>query len=156
MKCINDATLSNIENVFYIDTDAPNVSCFRLVSYQRKHSAKIDRLSEDREEQFIGMEKTNNLSLKERLKDYYFWWLKGDMIKEHEIIRMKWESRLYRKWPLSTLKVNVSKAISIISTQFVITLRKLLTQYVFDTWNSEDSKMFGWTDKELHDNNAGN
>lgn len=156
MKCINDATLSNIENVFYIDTDAPNASCFRLVSYQRKHSAKIDRLSEDREEQFIGMEKTNNLSLKERLKDYYFWWLKGDMIKEHEIIRMKRESRLYRKWPLSTLKVNVSKAISIISTQFVITLRKLLTQYVFDTWNSEDSKMFGWTDKELHDNNAGN
>lgn len=156
MKCINDATLSNIENVFYIDTDAPNASCFRLVSYQRKHSAKIDRLSEDREEQFIGMEKTNNLSLKERLKDYYFWWLKGDMIKEHEIIRMKWESRLYRKWPLSTLKVNVSKAISIISTQFVITLRKLLTQYVFDTWNSEDSKMFGWTDKELHNNNAGN
>lgn len=156
MKCINDATLSNIENVFYIDTDAPNASCFRLVSYQRKHSAKIDRLSEDREEQFIGMEKTNNLSLKERLKDYYFWWLKGDMIKEHEIIRMKRESRLYRKWPLSTLKVNVSKAISIISTQFVITLRKLLTQYVFDTRNSEDSKMFGWTDKELHDNNAGN
>lgn len=156
MKWINDATLSNIENVFYIDTDAPNASCFRLVSYQRKHSAKIDRLSEDREEQFIGMEKTNNLSLKERLKDYYFWWLKGDMIKEHEIIRMKRESRLYRKWPLSTLKVNVSKAISIISTQFVITLRKLLTQYVFDTWNSEDSKMFGWTDKELHDNNAGN
>lgn len=48
LKCINDATLRNIENVSYIDTDAPNVFCFWLVSYHRKHSAKIDRLSEDR------------------------------------------------------------------------------------------------------------
>lgn len=102
------------------------------------------------------MEITNNLSLKERLKDYYFWCLKGDMIKEHEIIRMKWESSFYRKWPFNTLKVNVSKAINITFTQFVITLWKLLTQYVFDTWNSENLDMFGWTDKELHDNSAGN
>lgn len=41
--------VSNIENVLYTDTGAaPNTSSFRLVPYQRKHIAKIDRLSEDR------------------------------------------------------------------------------------------------------------
>lgn len=49
LRGINNGMLSNTENVFYIVTDvAPNTSCFRLVSYQRKHTAKIDRLSEDR------------------------------------------------------------------------------------------------------------
>lgn len=48
-RCISTGTVSNIENVFYIVTDvAPNTSCFRLVSYQRKHTEKIDELCEVR------------------------------------------------------------------------------------------------------------
>lgn len=45
LKDIKNGMVSNTENVFSIVTDT---SCFRLVSYQRKHTAKIDRLSEDR------------------------------------------------------------------------------------------------------------
>lgn len=45
LKYIKNWIVSNTENVFHIITDT---SYLRLVSYQRKHTAKIDRLSEDR------------------------------------------------------------------------------------------------------------
>lgn len=45
LKYIKNGMVSNPENVFYIVTAT---SCFDLIFYQRRHTAKIDRLSEDR------------------------------------------------------------------------------------------------------------
>lgn len=45
LKYMKNRIVNNTENVFFIVTD---ISCFRLVSYQRKHTGKIGWVKTDK------------------------------------------------------------------------------------------------------------